>query len=216
MNSFSYLSYKDCKAHDQYLLKNGHTMSSLIHTAGKLISAWIIDQVPNRPLVGIIGKGNNGNDILSTFNHFPIDIDYQYLIIDPKIKKSPHYQKLPSHKEITSLSELPKDAVIIDGIFGTGLNKPLETAIEALIKTINQLSNTVIAIDIPSGLSEKNDNLCIKANTTLSMMFPKKVFLNPTKKEKCGEIYVLNFKLTQDERNGHKFPNLTDNYIKIL
>jgi len=144
------------------------------------------------------------------------EINYKYLIIDPKIKNSPLYQQFPSHKEITSLSKLPKDAVIIDGIFGTGLNKPLSPTIESLIQTINQLSNTVIAIDIPSGLSEKNNNLCIKANTTLSMMFPKKIFLNPTKKEKCGEIYVLNFKLTEHERNGHKFPNLTDNYIKIL
>ena len=216
MNTFSYLSYQDCQAHDQYLLENGHTMSSLIHTAGKLISAWIIDHIPNRPLVGIIGKGNNGKDILSAFNHCPKEIDYRCLVIDPKIKKSPHYQQLSSPKEITSLSKLPKNAVIIDGIFGTGLNKPLSPTIELLIQDINQLSNTIIAIDIPSGLSEKNNNICIRANTTLSMMFPKKVFLNPTKKEKCGEIYVLNFKLTEHERNGHKFPNLTDNYIKIL
>ena len=47
------------------------------------------------------------------------------------------------------------------------------------------------------------------------MMFPKKVFLNKTKKEKCGKIYVMNFKLNQSELQNYKFPNYSNAFIKL-
>ena len=60
MHEFSYLTYKECQNHDHFLLENGQTMEKLIQKAGQQIFNWLNIFYPNQPLLGIIGKGNNG------------------------------------------------------------------------------------------------------------------------------------------------------------
>ncbi|MEK9727699.1 MAG: NAD(P)H-hydrate epimerase, partial [Candidatus Margulisiibacteriota bacterium] len=98
---------------------------------------------------------------------------------------------------------------------GTGINRPPSKDVKEIISLINNLKNTRVSIDVPSGLCEKNDYTCIKADITLTMMFPKKVFLNQFKAIQCGKIIWLNFKLNQKEKNGYHLPNTNENYIDI-
>ena len=218
MREFSFLTYNEAKKHDEFLINQGFHMDHLINIAGQRIAAWIKSKLDNQPLVGIIGKGNNGIDVLEAFAHFPHRRKRYLYLIDNKIKESKQYIELFNKNVITEISEIsaiPKKAIILDGIFGTGLNKKLTPDIKKLIIGLNKLPNKIISIDIPSGLSETNDEICIKASVTLSMMFPKKVFLNKTKKEKCGKIYVMNFKLNQSELQNYKFPNYSNAFIKL-
>ena len=64
--NISYLSYEEAKDHDQFLIQNGHTMTTLINTAGQRISDWLIENVKEKNIIGIIGKGNNGHDVIAT------------------------------------------------------------------------------------------------------------------------------------------------------
>ena len=216
MHQFSYLTYKQCQKHDHYLLKNGQTMPKLIEKAGNRIAEWLNKFYPNQPVLGIIGKGNNGNDILSAFHQCKNNRTFYYYLTDPSIKD--HYLFKNLNKKtipITSLKEIPNNIIIIDGIFGTGLNRPISKDIQLLIETINKLPNDIISIDIPSGLSELENNTCIKATATLTMMFPKNVFFIPEKKQQCGHIYWLNFKLTDKEKKSYFLPDTIDNYMEL-
>jgi len=88
--------------------------------------------------------------------------------------------------------------IIIDALFGTGLNKPLEGISAALVKHINQCNATIIAIDLPSGLaadSSSKNNPVIKATCTLSFQNYKLAFLLPENEGWCGKIYLLDIGL---------------------
>ena len=68
--------------------------------------------------------------------------------------------------------------VVIDGLFGSGLNRPLTGGFAAMVNYINQSEAEVVAIDIPSGLfgedNRKNDSeAIIKASLTLDIRLPE-------------------------------------------
>lgn len=86
--------------------------------------------------------------------------------------------------------------VIIDGLFGSGLNRPLTGGFAAVVNYINQSDASVVSIDIPSGLfgedNRKNDaESIIKANLTLTFGFPKLAFLLPENRFYVGEWKIL-------------------------
>ena len=218
MKEMSYLTFEESKRHDHYLLNNVFKMNELITIAGRQIANWIQTHYKNTPLLGIIGKGNNALDVLAAFKQLNHDSSIFLYNLFPEIKTTPYYQDLINNKQIkliSSLNNISKNTVIIDGIFGIGLNRPLSPLIKNTIAQINNLSNTVISIDVPSGITEINNSNSIRANITLTMMFPKKIMQNKLNKSVFGQTYVLNFHLNLNQLNGYKFPKVIDNAIKI-
>ena len=218
MNEISYLTFKESKQHDQYLLNNGFSINELINIAGKQIANWIQTHYENTPLLGIIGKGNNALDVLAAFKQLNHDSRILLYNLFPEIKSTPHYQNLINNKQIqliNSLDDLSKNTVIIDGIFGTGLNRALSPLMKDTISFINNLPNTVISVDVPSGITETNNSNSIRANITLTMMFPKKIMQNKLNRPFFGQTYVLNFHLKHHQLNGYRFPKVIDNAIRI-
>lgn len=72
--------------------------------------------------------------------------------------------------------------IVIDALFGTGLNKPLEGVSKSLVEHINQFNGTIISIDMPSGLyADKSsvNNPVIHAVITLSFQHYKLAFFLP-------------------------------------
>lgn len=94
--------------------------------------------------------------------------------------------------------------IIIDALFGTGLNKPLEGISKALVEHINRSNGTIVSIDLPSGLyADKNSiyNTVIKAALTLSFQNYKLAFLLPENEAICGEVHLLHIGLHKDFEN---------------
>jgi NAD(P)H-hydrate epimerase len=141
-------------------------------------------------VVVFAGTGNNGGDALAISRmliekHYPIKVffvsDGSSMSDDcrnnlEKLKKYTHPIGL-DFKSSWQLPVLNKNDIIIDGIFGSGLNRPIEEPIATLIRGINQAENTVVSIDIPSGLfvgdnrNNKTENI-IRATFTISFEFP--------------------------------------------
>lgn len=106
--------------------------------------------------------------------------------------------------------KLTENDVIIDGLFGSGLNKPLEGGFAGLAQYFNDSPAKVIAIDIPSGLfgddNGKLDNrVIVKADLTLTFQFPKISFLLSENEEYIGKVKVLDIQL--HEEGIRKFPS---------
>ncbi|MEG1543477.1 MAG: NAD(P)H-hydrate dehydratase [Tannerellaceae bacterium] len=92
--------------------------------------------------------------------------------------------------------QLEERDVVIDGLFGSGLNRPLTGGFAAMVHYINQSEATIVSIDIPSGLfgedNRTNDpNAIIHANLTLTFEFPKLAFMLPENELFVGEWKVL-------------------------
>ena len=98
---------------------------------------------------------------------------------------------------------LTPDHLVIDGLFGSGLNKPLSGGFAAVVKYINSSPAMVVAIDIPSGLmGEENTfnvkNNIIRADVTFSLQLPKLAFLFAENTEYVGEWDLLNIGLSEE------------------
>lgn len=98
---------------------------------------------------------------------------------------------------------LTEDHVVIDGLFGSGLNKPLSGGFAAVVKYINASAARVVAIDVPSGLMGEENTFnvrtnIIRADVTLSLQLPKLAFLFAENQEFVGEWELLDIGLSED------------------
>lgn len=89
---------------------------------------------------------------------------------------------------------------IVDGLFGTGLTRPIESQTLAgqVINKINQSGKPILALDIPSGLDANTGSslgVAIKALLTASFVAAKIGYENPTSKAWTGYVEVVDIGL---------------------
>src|SRR6187401_2094915 len=90
-------------------------------------------------------------------------------------------------------SEVRDCSLIIDAIFGTGLNAPVSGLIESLIADVNASGITVVSIDLPSGLSADSAETIgdsIAADTTVTLSAPKLPLVLPPGEIRAGDIVI--------------------------
>lgn len=101
----------------------------------------------------------------------------------------------PSDGEIADrVQALVNDSdIIVDSLFGTGLNGDLREDYQRLIEAINKRNCPVLAVDIPSGLdcdTGRPLGAAIKADYTVTFVAVKKGFTKPEAIQYAGEIFV--------------------------
>lgn len=90
--------------------------------------------------------------------------------------------------------------VIIDALFGSGLNRPVSGLAGEVIGRMNAFSNAVVAVDIPSGLmgednSANDRSMIVKADYTFTFQFPKLAFMLPENAGYVGDWDVIDIRL---------------------
>lgn len=166
-------------------------------------------------MVVFAGPGNNGGDALAVarmlsqrgyhvevflFNtKGQLSAECQTNLDRLKTCGSIYFTEINKHFDPPTLSE---SHVVIDGLFGSGLNKPLSGGFAAVVKYINASKAQVVAIDIPSGLMGEDNTYNIRQNivhadVTLSIQLPKLSFLFPENEDVVGEWELLDIGLKQ-------------------
>jgi hydroxyethylthiazole kinase-like uncharacterized protein yjeF len=90
-------------------------------------------------------------------------------------------------------SEVRDCSLIIDAIFGTGLNAPVSGLIESVIADVNASGITVVSIDVPSGLSADGVDpigASIEADMTVTLGAPKLPLVLPPGETRAGDIVI--------------------------
>ncbi len=198
----------------------------LMEQASTQAADWIINNIGNdRPFWFFAGPGNNGGDALAIARilagfHFNCTVFIAAFGRELKGDPAINLQRLEDHNRVLlkiinllppkeqnnvllkiinseeSIPEIPSGVFVIDGLFGSGLNKPLDGLAEKIVCQINQSGATVISIDIPSGLfgennSHNNLSAIIRANHTLTFQFPKISFFFPENYQYTGDWEML-------------------------
>lgn len=162
----------------------------------------------------LAGPGNNGGDALA-LSRMLLEKNYSVKVFllhtgnlsaDCQQNKERLIKKFPDClQEITSLFSPPdvsENTIIIDGLFGSGLSRPLSGIYAEAVQWINASGKTVIAIDIPSGLAgEENRDLSqpiVRANYTFSFQFPKLSFFFPENEPFVGKWEILDIGIHPD------------------
>lgn len=168
------------------------------------------------PLTAFAGPGNNGGDALAVSRLLAAKgYKLEVYLFNTKDSLSQDCQankerlagipNIDFHEVTTQFvpPTLTADHVVIDGLFGSGLNKPLSGGFAAVVKYINASQATVVAIDIPSGLMGEdntyNVHSCIvQAHLTLSLQLPKLAFLFPENQIYLGQWQLLDIGLSEE------------------
>jgi NAD(P)H-hydrate epimerase len=183
---------------DAYTIANEPVTSvDLMERASKAFVGWFIDQFPDKKqsISVYCGTGNNGGDGLAIARLLN---KHQYKNLDVKVARfsnntsddfNVNLQRLKqtgiSVTEINKGGDLPPEdsTIIIDALLGSGLNKALTDDYERLVKYINGLSKTVVAVDVPTGFFSEGEILpgttAIKADLVITFQQPKINFLLP-------------------------------------
>jgi Uncharacterized conserved protein len=93
---------------------------------------------------------------------------------------------------------LPRAGLIVDAIFGIGLNKPVSGIYADVINMINLSGVPVLSVDIPSGLcaaTGKIFNVCVAARITVTFGAAKRGFFTPEGKKYTGRVIVADISL---------------------
>ncbi|RKD91259.1 NAD(P)H-hydrate dehydratase [Mangrovibacterium diazotrophicum] len=204
-------SSKQIASIDEFTIQNEPIADiDLMERASLQIVNWMIQRISNeRKLLFFVGPGNNGGDALA-IARLMAEYDYScsVFILDfgKPLKGSPEVneERLKEQGKVgvsymqveSDFPEVESGALIIDGLFGSGLNRPLEGVAAELVAYLNHSSAEILAIDIPSGLfaednSSNNLDHVIRANFTLTFQFPKLSFFFPEHEAILGEWEVL-------------------------
>lgn len=104
--------------------------------------------------------------------------------------------------------------IIIDALFGTGLNRKITGKFAAAIEWINQ-HNNILSVDIPSGLNADTgciEGVAVNAHTTITMICHKPGMHTLHGKDSCGHIILA--ELTQE--NTKKMPRTITPVAQLL
>jgi hydroxyethylthiazole kinase-like uncharacterized protein yjeF len=200
----------------------GHKIPSLtlMERAGSGVAdlAWEHARNKKGAVIVICGRGNNGGDglvaarlLIEKGAHVEVFITGKSSELSADSKAN--WEKLvplTTHiYEISSFEELKYhhpviagSSVILDSIFGTGLQRNLAGVYAEIVEYINILKNFVIAVDIPSGLSAdtgKALGIAVKANKTITFGLPKIGLHIGESSKYAGTVSVLDIGIPDEE-----------------
>ena len=146
---------------------------------------------------GICGGGNNGADVLCALRMLEGEFECEFILASQSLKplatKQLERAKFAGVRESKDIeNSLNSAKCLIDGLFGSGLNRNLDEKHIELISKINASPAYIIACDVPSGLSSEGKVLgaCVKADVTVTMGARKLALYSDTAKDYVGKIKV--------------------------
>ena len=168
--------------------------------------------------VGVVcGRGNNGGDgfvVARTLTQRGVDVAVFLLgrVADVRGDARTNLEMLgrlgvtvveisDSQAWELHFSELSGCTLIVDAIFGTGLNAPVSGLIESVIADVNASGIPVVAIDLPSGLSADSPEPIgpsIEAGLTVTLAAPKIPLVLPPGELRAGDIVIADIGIPND------------------
>lgn len=201
---------------DQYTVEQeGITSLELMERAASALYYEIVPLMVNYKSICIFaGPGNNGGDALALARmllaagcHPQIFLFNTATQLTPdceanKVRLLEEYPDAAFNEVVKTFvpPTLTSDTIVVDGLFGSGLNRPLVGGYTSLVEYINESGAYIVSIDIPSGLMcdwEQRSQLryIVKANITYTFQYPKLSFFFGENEPYVGEWKVLDIGL---------------------
>ncbi len=175
----------------------------LMEHAANSIASYIKEKFQkNSSILIVCGSGNNGADGIALarilFNDYDVNL---YLHSEPKTEIGKLQLKRAKLIGLNPISEINLSCdVVVDCIFGSGLNKPLKDDTKILIDTLNSIDAFKISCDIPSGINNIGQvhSSAFESDITFTMGALKNSLFTDVAKEYVGEIKVCDLGISRD------------------
>lgn len=197
--------------------RQGISSTDLMERAGTQIFNWIHLRMQGAqvPIHVFCGIGNNGGDglvlsrqlLIHGYNVNTYIVNYSdkrskdFLINYDRIKNASKTWPTVLSDE-SDLPEIGVDDIIVDAIFGIGINREAASWVVNLFDHLKSSKAFTLAIDIPSGLytdrAVENPKAVVRANYTLSFQTPKLVFFLEETFNFIGQWEVLDIGIDRE------------------
>jgi NAD(P)H-hydrate epimerase len=204
------------RAADAHAIEH-HFSSSLAlmeSAANAFVAALLEEDIIDKQMLVVCGPGNNGGDGLAVARLLR-ERDYlvDVVLFAPDNRLSPDAQANLDrlNKQVITLDKdvltvnLPPADLIIDALFGTGLNRPVTGLAASIIEAINTSGAPVYAIDLPSGLFADGvppDGAIVRAELVISFQRPKPAFFLPENNDYLRRWRSVDIGLDEDFLQG--------------
>lgn len=196
------------KAIDEAAIRAGTPSEELMESAGAGAAAWIIEHRAAARVVVLAGPGGNGGDALVVARHLHgAGYDVRSFVVGgiDRLRGSSravlrkwtaaggHVQSLDEGGLGLLESEIREAELVVDGLFGIGVTRPLEGPFLDVVNLVNAATVHTVALDLPSGVPADTGTLLgesIRADATLAMAFLKPAHLLFPARGRCGDIVV--------------------------
>jgi len=187
-NIFEEVDFLDKRCYEDY----GLTPHILMENASSSMANYIKDNYSDKSTVLIVcGSGNNGADGIALARILYGDFDVSlYLLSQPKSPLAKYQLEVAQKIGVGIVDEIKSSDIVVDAIFGSGLNKELDTKTKETIDRLNMIDGVKIACDIPTAM-------VFKADITITMGGYKKALFEDVAKDYVGEIIVANLGLSK-------------------
>jgi NAD(P)H-hydrate epimerase len=225
---------------DNYTIEHEPIKSiDLMERAAKALTRAITERwTTSVPVVVFAGSGNNGGDALAV-SRLLTEQGYQvqtflfningHLSTDCTENKRRLTEVKKARERFIEVTQefdppqLEKGMLVVDGLFGSGLNKPLNGGFASLVKYINASPAEVVSIDMPSGLMTEDNTYNVRANIiradlTLTLGQKKLSMLFAENQPFIGELQVLDIHLSKEgiEKIESQYTMLEEDDVRPL
>jgi ADP-dependent NAD(P)H-hydrate dehydratase / NAD(P)H-hydrate epimerase len=208
---------------DRLTIAAGTPGFSLMMSAGQAVAEAAMGLVEEGPIVVIAGRGNNGGDGFVAAAELAArgrDVSIILLCERDSLRgdaalaaRGWKYPVLPFNPQA-----IGKPALIIDALFGAGLNRPIKGDPLDMIEAVNANGAPVLAVDLPSGISGTSGAVmgaAINAVETVTFFRRKPAHLLMPGRRHCGRVRVADIGIDPRvlaEIRPHTFENVPQSW----
>ncbi|ROR98763.1 NAD(P)H-hydrate epimerase [Sinobacterium caligoides] len=172
----------------------------LMRRAAEALMAFVVATYPRQRMSIFCGGGNNGGDgwLLALLAHragWSVEVlsvaEPGSLSGDARCAYDEARQAGVVYREWSG--DAVEEGVVVDALFGSGLNRPIVGHQLRAVRCINRLSLPVLAVDIPSGLCADSGAVlgdAVRADYTMSLVVLKKGLLTGRARAFTGELLL--------------------------
>lgn len=179
---------------------------ALMQRAGQAAARIALDLLggaPARPVLVLAGPGNNGGDafeVAANLAQAGVDVTIVHIACEGEPSaETAHALGRARASTATFADSIPDDgqwSLIVDGLFGIGLARPLEGAARAMVEAVNAFDCPVLALDVPTGLDADSgavigpDGVAVIATHTVTFIGDKPGLHTYAGRDYAGEVMV--------------------------
>lgn len=182
---------------DRLAMAGGISGLTLMENAGRALADCAAAK-PGRHAVVVAGPGNNGGDgfvaaRLLTERGFIVRVVLAGEVAQLKGDAAAMAKQWTGVVEPAAPQTLAHAEIIIDALFGAGLDRPVEGLARVMIEAMNERRVPVIAADLPSGINGNSGAVmgaAVRATETVTFFRRKPGHLLLPGRMHCGEVHV--------------------------